>query len=68
MDSLVDSPIRSVHSHLVFDRLRVFQVDIYKPLGCRWVDEKVPGGLGVMLDDVLAGIYAIIIVAISKDL
>ncbi len=34
--------------------------DILKPLGIRAIDTKVKGGLGVMLDDVLAGIYALI--------
>lgn len=34
--------------------------DILKPLGVRFVDQKVKGGLGVMLDDVLAGIYTCI--------
>lgn len=33
-------------------------MDIVKPLGCRWLDRNIHGGLGVMLDDVLAGIYA----------
>ena len=36
-------------------------IDIFKPLGCRAVDEKVHGGWGVMLDDVLAGTYALIL-------
>lgn len=31
--------------------------DIRKPLGIRRL-ERLPGGLGVMLDDVLAGLYA----------
>ena len=34
--------------------------DILKPLGIRAIDTKVKGGMGVMLDDVLAGIYALI--------
>lgn len=34
--------------------------DILKPLGIRAIDTKVKGGLGVMLDDVLAGVYALI--------
>lgn len=41
-------------------------IDIFKPLGCRWVDQNVPGGWGVMLDDVLAGFYALITVALIK--
>ena len=32
--------------------------DILKPLGIRFIDKNVKGGAGVMLDDVLAGIYA----------
>lgn len=32
--------------------------DIAKPWPIKWVDEKVEGGLGIMLDDVLAGIMA----------
>lgn len=32
-------------------------MDILKPLGCRWLDRNVHGGWGVMLDDILAGVY-----------
>lgn len=32
--------------------------DILKPFPVSWADKKLSGGLGVMLDDVLAGIYA----------
>jgi phosphatidylglycerophosphatase A len=32
--------------------------DIWKPWPIGWVDQRVTGGLGVMLDDVLAAIYA----------
>jgi phosphatidylglycerophosphatase A len=35
--------------------------DILKPLGIRAIDTKVKGGMGVMLDDVLAGIYALVV-------
>lgn len=37
-------------------------IDIFKPLGCRKIEQAVPGGWGVMLDDVLAGAYALIVV------
>ena len=37
-------------------------IDMWKPLGCRRLD-RMAGGWGVMLDDVLAGTYALIIVA-----
>jgi phosphatidylglycerophosphatase A len=32
--------------------------DIVKPQPIKWIDAKVSGGLGIMLDDVLAGIFA----------
>ena len=32
--------------------------DILKPWPISWVDKNVKGGLGVMLDDVLAGVFA----------
>jgi len=32
--------------------------DIWKPQPIRWIDQRVKGGLGVMLDDVLAAIPA----------
>ena len=41
-------------------------IDIFKPLGCRKVEEVCPGGWGVMLDDVLAGFYALVIVWVIK--
>lgn len=40
--------------------------DIWKPWPVSWADNKVDGGLGVMLDDVLAAIYAgLALVAVS---
>ncbi len=35
--------------------------DIWKPWPIRVVDQRVEGGLGIMLDDVLAGIYALLV-------
>lgn len=32
--------------------------DILKPFPIKWIDKHVHGGLGIMLDDVLAGIFA----------
>ena len=39
-----------------FVLFRVF--DIAKPWPIKWADERVEGGLGIMLDDVIAGILA----------
>ncbi len=41
---------------LGFALFRVF--DILKPQPIKWVDAKVTGGLGIMLDDVLAAVFA----------
>ncbi len=41
-----------------FVLFRIF--DIWKPWPIRWADSRVSGGFGVMLDDVLAGIYAFV--------
>lgn len=33
--------------------------DILKPWPIRWLDRRVPGGFGIMLDDLGAGVYAL---------
>jgi len=38
--------------------------DILKPWPISWLDRKVDGGLGIMVDDVLAGVYAFIVLQI----
>jgi phosphatidylglycerophosphatase A len=41
----------------------VFRVlDIVKPQPIRWLDRNVPGGFGVVLDDVVAGVLGMVIV------
>jgi phosphatidylglycerophosphatase A len=47
---------------LGFVLFRIF--DIAKPWPIGYVDKKVSGGLGIMLDDVLAGVYAAMVFAI----
>lgn len=42
--------------------------DIWKPWPIRWIDKYVQGGLGVMLDDVLAGGYSLIALQIIAKL
>lgn len=51
-------PLRWVTAFVVF---RVF--DILKPWPIRLVDEQVQNGFGVMLDDVVAAIFAIVTLA-----
>jgi phosphatidylglycerophosphatase A len=38
--------------------------DVWKPWPVSWADRSVKGGLGVMLDDVLAGVYAALALAL----
>jgi phosphatidylglycerophosphatase A len=40
--------------------------DIAKPWPIHWLDQTVKGGLGIMLDDVLAAIYAIAILLLLQ--
>ena len=41
-------------------------IDITKPLGCKWIDKNIHGGLGCMLDDALAGVYALLITLLIR--
>jgi phosphatidylglycerophosphatase A len=44
---------------LAFALFRCF--DILKPWPINWLDERVHGGFGVMLDDLLAALYAVLV-------
>lgn len=35
--------------------------DIIKPWPIKWADQKVAGGLGIMLDDILAGLMSLVV-------
>ena len=50
-------------SVLGFVLFRLF--DIWKPWPVSWADRRVKGGFGVMLDDVLAGLYAALVLAFA---
>ena len=43
---------------------RVF--DIFKPQPARYFDEQVKSGFGVMMDDFVAGAYAILVLAVAR--
>ena len=49
-------PLNVVWYVLGFGLFRL--ADIYKPWPVSWADQKLPGAWGIMLDDVLAGLYA----------
>jgi phosphatidylglycerophosphatase A len=38
--------------------------DVWKPWPIRWLDRRVKGGMGVMVDDVVAGVFAAIVLAL----
>jgi phosphatidylglycerophosphatase A len=54
--ALTGFPFDWVNCSLGFVLFRVF--DILKPFPIRWIDQKVGGGPGIVLDDVLAGFIA----------
>jgi len=68
MVTLLFIPLTNINLVLGLILFRFF--DILKPLGIRKM-EKLPAGTGVMMDDILAGIYAnivlqIIVLALSR--
>lgn len=42
--------------------------DIWKPWPIRWCDRNIHGGLGIMLDDVLAGAFALALLQAARTL
>ena len=59
--SLLPLLIWPVHWVWIVAGFLLFRIfDVMKPWPCSWADRSVKGGFGVMLDDVLAGLYAAI--------
>lgn len=56
--TMINAPHGIVWIAMGFILFRLF--DIWKPWPIRWFDQKIQGGLGIVLDDVLAGLYAFI--------
>lgn len=59
---LAVAPLNVWYFLLGFALFRLF--DIVKPWPVSWADRKIKGGLGVMLDDMLAGVYGGAIVVV----
>jgi phosphatidylglycerophosphatase A len=53
--SLAGVPLTPLNAAAGFIAFRFF--DIIKPFPARWLDARAPGGWGIVLDDVVAGIY-----------
>jgi phosphatidylglycerophosphatase A len=62
--ALLPAPLDPLPYAAGFVVFRIF--DIWKPWPVSWVDRNVTGGLGIMLDDLLAAVYALsVLVVIS---
>jgi phosphatidylglycerophosphatase A len=56
--TMIAAPQGFIWLAIGFGLFRFF--DIVKPWPIRWLDAKVHGGFGIMIDDVLAGVFAFI--------
>ena len=56
--ALTLAPSHPVAWLLGFILFRIF--DVFKPFPVSWFDTHLHGGIGIMMDDVMAGIYALI--------
>ncbi len=55
--TLAFAPAHPIYWLLGFILFRIF--DILKPFPVSWFDNHIHGGIGIMMDDVVAGIYAL---------
>jgi phosphatidylglycerophosphatase A len=61
--ALIGAPLHPLAYLLAFALFRAF--DIAKPWPISWFDRRVPGGVGIMADDVAAGLCALIVVQVA---
>jgi phosphatidylglycerophosphatase A len=61
---LLAAPPQPIAWFLAFVLFRVF--DIWKPWPVRWADRQVKGGFGIMLDDVVAAGYAVLVLELLR--
>jgi phosphatidylglycerophosphatase A len=59
---LLAAPLSPLAWGLAFLLFRTF--DIWKPWPVRWADRHIHGGLGIMLDDILAAVYAALLLSV----
>jgi len=57
------APVHPAAALAGFALFRLF--DILKPFPVGWVDTHLHGGLGIMLDDVVAGLYALAVLQLG---
>ena len=56
--TLAAAPAHPAAWLLGFVLFRIF--DIFKPFPVSWFDQRIHGGIGIMMDDVVAGLYALL--------
>lgn len=61
--ALCAAPSHPLAALAAFILFRIF--DIFKPFPVRWLDQHIHGGLGIMLDDVAAGLYALAVLQLG---
>jgi len=57
--TLAAAPAQPAIWLLGFGLFRFF--DILKPFPIGWIDKRIQGGVGIMMDDVVAGIYSFLV-------
>jgi phosphatidylglycerophosphatase A len=55
--TLIAAPQHPAAWILGFVLFRIF--DIFKPFPVSWFDQRIHGGFGIMMDDIIAGLYAL---------
>lgn len=64
--TLVFVPFNWLNLLVGFSLFRFF--DVIKPWPIKWFDSKVHGGFGIMIDDVIAGLFAGVVLYFFADL
>jgi phosphatidylglycerophosphatase A len=62
--ALIGAPAKALPLAAAFVLFRFF--DILKPFPAGWVDAHLHGGAAVVLDDVIAGLYTLVVMQILK--
>lgn len=62
--ALIGAPVKAAPMLIAFFLFRF--LDILKPFPAGWVDAHLNGGLGIVLDDVIAGIYTLLVMQVFK--
>ena len=60
--TMIAIPATPLAMALGFILFRIF--DIWKPFPIRLIDQRFHGGLGIMLDDIVAGIFSLLILQV----